>query len=58
MLRFRLASYLVRSSSTYNGGCIFVSKMIEEVQKLSSPKNVRICSGSEQEAQELIEVSK
>ncbi len=45
-----------RSSSTYKGDCKFVSDMIEQTKKLANPKDVHICTGSQQEAEMLIEV--
>jgi GTP-dependent phosphoenolpyruvate carboxykinase len=43
-------------SSNYKGSSKFVASMISDMQKLTQPKDVHVCDGSEKEAEQLIQV--
>ena len=43
-------------STSYKGTSKFVASMISDMQKLTQPKDVHVCDGSAQEAEQLIQV--
>merc|ERR1711991_320764 len=57
VLYSNMGLFKARRLGTYSGSSAWVKNFINEAQQLAGPKEVLMCDGSEEEANQLIDVS-